>query len=220
MPHFFLALSALIFNVPLKRNPNKSTIHEEYRLHTIIFSMRSIFIYLLHWLNITNWYAYFFGTFIWHIFSDIITKKYYDKDTGTTIRGDINYDGYEKIPKIIITTTKYFASFAQFAAIYHLSIPHNNIITFKLRYISLIALQLTAFIKTLILKCFIPSYISGILYAIILVISLADVNFNFNFILSAIIFCMMRFRYNKYLLWSLIVGLNYHLSTKYNLMPS
>ncbi len=100
--------------------------------------------------------------------------------------------------------------------------PHLNIATFKIRYISLIAIQLTAFIKTLILKRFIPSYYSGVLYAIILIVSLSYAKCNFNFILSGIIFSIMRFHYNfnKYLLWSFIVGLNYYLATYYKLMPS
>lgn len=221
-PHFMLALSAKIFHVPIKRTVNKSTIHEEYRLHTIIFSFRSIFIYFLHWLNITNWFCYFFGTLIWHIIADRVTKIYYDENAGTTIRGRTDYDGYENIHPMIMTIMRYFASFSQYTITYYLSMPHLNNATFKIRYISLIAIQLTAFIKTLILKRFIPSYYSGILYAIILIISLSYVNYNFNFIMSGLIFGVMRFRYNvnKYFLWSYIVGLNYYLVTYHQLPPS
>lgn len=221
-PHFMLALSAKIFHVPVKRTANKSTIHEEYRLHTIIFSFRSIFIFFLHWLNITNWFCYFFGTFIWHIIADRVTKIYYDENSGTTIRGRTDYDGYENIHPMIISTMRYFASFSQYTIIYYLAMPHLNMETFKIRYISLIAIQLTAFIKTLILKRFLPSYYSGVLYAIILIISLSYANYNFNFIMSGVFFSIMRFHYNfnKYLLWSFIVGSNYYLATYYKLMPS
>ena len=221
-PHLMLALSAKIFHVPIKRTANKSTIHEEYRLHTMIFSMRSIFIYVLQWLNITNRFCYFFGTFIWHIMADRVTKIYYDENAGTTIRGRTDYDGYENIHPIIISSMRYVASFLQYTIIYYLAMPHLNIPIFKIRYISLIAVQLTAFIKTLILKRFFPSYYSGILYGIIIFMSFSHATYNFNFILSGTIFSIMRFRYNcnKYVLWSFIVGLNYYLETHYQLVPS
>lgn len=221
-PHLMLALSAKIFHVPTKRTTNKSTIHEEYRMHTILFSFRSIFIYCLHWLNITNWFCYFFGTFIWHIMADRVTVLYFDENAGTTIRGRTDYDGYENIHPVIIKTMRYIASLLQYAIIYYLAMPHLNIETFKIRYISLIAVQLTAFIKTLVLKCFFPSYYSGILYGIIIFSSFSYATFNFNFIMSGLIFSVMRFHYNcnKYLLWSFIVGLNYYLKTYHNMHPS
>ena len=59
LPNLLLAISGLIFHVPIKRIANKSTIHEEYRLHTIIFSLRAICIYILQWLEIKNWFVYF-----------------------------------------------------------------------------------------------------------------------------------------------------------------
>jgi len=221
-PHLMLALSAKIFHVPTKRTANKSTIHEEYRMHTILFSCRSIFIYWLHWLNITNWFYYFFGTFIWHIMADRVTILYFDENAGTTIRGRTDYDGYENIHPVIIKTMRYIASLLQYAIIYYLAMPHLNIQTFKIRYISLIAVQLTAFIKTLVLKRFFPSYYSGILYGIIIFVSFSYATFNLNFIVSGAIFSIMRFHYNcnKYVVWSFIVGLNYYLETYCNIPPS
>lgn len=153
--------------------------------------------------------------------ADRVTKLYFDENAGTTIRGRTDYDGYENIPPVIISTMRYVASFLQYTIIYYLAMPHLNIETFKIRYISLIAVQLTAFIKTLILKRFFPSYYSGILYGIIIFVSFSYATFNFNFIMSGTIFTIMRFHYNcnKYLLWSFIVGLNYYLETYHKMSP-
>jgi len=116
---------------------------------------------------------------------------------------------------------RYIASLLQYAIIYYLAMPHLNNTTFKIRYISLIAVQLTAFIKTLILKRFFPSYYSGVLYGIIIFVSFSYATFNLNFIVSGAIFSIMRFHYkcNKYVLWSFIVGLNYYLETYHKMSP-
>lgn len=41
--HAALSLSSLIFYIPLKRNPLKPMIYPEYRLHSIIFALRSVY---------------------------------------------------------------------------------------------------------------------------------------------------------------------------------
>lgn len=153
--------------------------------------------------------------------ADRVTILYFDKNVGTTIRGRTDYDGYENIHPVIIKIMRYISSLLQYAIIYYLAMPHLNNTTFKIRYISLIAVQLTAFIKTLILKRFFPSYYSGVLYGIIIFVSFSYATFNLNFIVSGAIFSIMRFHYkcNKYVLWSFIVGLNYYLETYHKMSP-
>ncbi len=214
IPHLLLSLSALIFHVPIKRNKDHSHIHQEYRLHAVSFSFRAIFVYLLQWFNIKNWFLYFFSTLIWHLIADLISKKYYDPNAGTIIRGSsdkLDHDGYEKIHPIFIKMGKYFASFAQITAIYILIMPHNDPNILKQIYISLMPIQLTSFFKTLVLKRIVSSSVVGISYVPILIISLINVRYGLSYFITVGMVCLMRFKYNlnKYLLWSLAVGLNY-----------
>ena len=42
--HGLLSISSLIFHIPSIRNPSKPMIYPEFRLHSIIFAIRSVFI--------------------------------------------------------------------------------------------------------------------------------------------------------------------------------
>lgn len=91
-PALALALSSFIFHVPLKA-PRSNKIHVEYRLHTVIFSLRSILIYLTHWAQFSGHYALALRlglVMICHYCADCATRAYFQAENGTTIRGDIS----------------------------------------------------------------------------------------------------------------------------------
>jgi len=50
--HTLLSCSSMIFHLPTIRNPTAPMIWPEFRLHSIIFALRSLIIMFLHWFSL------------------------------------------------------------------------------------------------------------------------------------------------------------------------
>lgn len=211
-PAFLLVLSALIFHVPLKA-PKSTKIHVEYRLHTILFSLRSILIYVSHWTGSSSVVARLGIIVLCHYCADLVTRTYHQPENGTTIRGDVtDIPSYGKFVKVAPYVMK-FASLSQFGALYLLLFGGNQVRTGSWPMITafgvLIPVQITAFLKTLVLKRKINPSVTGVLYNIVLFMGWACV-LSPGLVLFTAAMAGARFQMhaNKYATWTCLVALD------------
>ena len=84
-----LLLSSLNFHIPNKSNVGHEFYeYSELRLHSIIFSLRFIFIILINWLNFEDKFNRLIIFTLLHKSADYITNKYKYIGNGTAIRGN------------------------------------------------------------------------------------------------------------------------------------
>lgn len=148
--HMLLAVSSLIFTVLRNRILTKPTvIWEEYRLHAIGFTSGCIFLYLFG----TFWpledclmtrVALFCTRLSIHVFADEVTRRLGPADKShTTVRVNGNHaQGVKNLLK--------FYAFYQMSAIGAQIVPHPRLA--DLGYNTLIAIQSSAFLMTLVRK--------------------------------------------------------------------
>jgi hypothetical protein len=197
VPHFILPLTSFLFHVLSKRIITKPTmIWREMQLHSIVFTSRSIFVFLWKWLGIyeTKWINLFI-VLIHHLAADYVSKHYGDNEN-TTIR--VN----NKDSNIGFTLMKRFYSFMQFGATSALIIIDNTLTS---SFGVLTGVHYAAFAMTLHRKNIISRkgyhiiYIVSLLFPIYLVIKY----YSLIQVLAMILIFMLRIKFNinKYLLW-------------------
>ena len=138
--HGLLAISSFIFHVPQKRHTGLPTIYKEYRLHTIAFSLRSVVCSFLFYYGLDVLYNILIVN-ITMIIADLTTYKY--GAATKTMRGipygkDITEDDKKKII--------YMHSTQQFGATMFMLCNINS------AFGPLLAIQIAAFLKTLVRK--------------------------------------------------------------------
>ena len=152
--HCVLLSSAMQFEVAKRRFiVNRSLEYDEMRLHTILFSLRSIVAILLCWMN---WFELFavplINILVWHTIADIVTKLYGSPVNGTTVRGGDTQQW-----------TKYFASTSQLVATSVFLGSLSGHIEDAL-YFSMLPIQVNTFLMTLGRKGLISSRTKAICY--------------------------------------------------------
>ena len=200
--HFILAISSLMFHVPNKRTTaGKNFEYKEMRIHSIIFSLRSLAPILLSYTKYfdpSNYLHRLFNILFWHSIVDISTKIYYDNDNGTTIR---NSKGSKKIYNA-------FASLSQIIGISVLLGFNNNKYNFKKNYndfifLFIMPIQLSTFLLTLYKKNFISNNTYGIIYGLSIAVLYSQISYNDKqFITLTLLMILLRFQnINKFILY-------------------
>ena len=211
LSHAGLALSALMFHIPLKRHFNhiKTLEHQEQRLHSIIFSLRSIgfvFLYMMVPINPSLWMVRALFLSFWHSLADLVTRKFSGLNS-TTIRGSSNGSEIEKFGVS-------FASIAQLGAILVLlgfsvtdELHRQNLA--DLCYLTLLPIQLAVFQLTLKRKGFLNAKINGWLYTGELAFLFVALPPGSRELFLIILYGILRFifRINKYVLFFLFAFL-------------
>ena len=205
IPHLHLSISSLIFKLPHNRNKLIPIMYPEFRLHSIIFALRSIIITLLFWFN--KQYLYELRAVIvilTMLLSDFATSHF--EDYGTTTRDmPNNLQGRSFI--------RYFYAISQIIGTMHclFSTKIDQV------FIILIPIQIGAFLKTLAKKGIINTNNVNFLYILTLLTNFIYSRTNnileTGFLTGTekhsltILFCFFRFYYNtnKYLLWNIII---------------
>lgn len=205
LSHLFLSVSSIKFKIPEKRILNKPLIiYKEYRLHAIIFTFRSISVYLLALFNL-QYLCAIIVLFI-HILADIITIKY-----GTIGLTSVRFNNIYKNNTDLFARRSY--SYYQFLAIS--SHIFYNKYKHDLGFNTLIAIQSSAFLMTLLKKNKIKWYIHSLLYILCLVLSSIVIYLSYGiniFLITIPIFTLRILGINKYLLWITfyIISNNYY----------
>ena len=204
IPHLILPFTSLFFKVLAKRILSKPTIiWEEMRLHSMVFSTRSIAIFYYHYFFFDGvqydiWYRLII-VLSFHLVADYITSKY-GKEGETTIR--VNPES-AVADSFILTIFRRFYSLSQIVATATLILPGKH--TFDTSFIILIAIHYAAFLMTLNRKNIISitTYNLGYFVSLVLVnyVITKSLGLQFYLFCSALFFLRAYVRINKYLLW-------------------
>ena len=203
--HGLLSISSFIFHIPNLRNPLKPMIYPEFRLHSIIFACRSV---ICCWLYYCNYY-YIHRIIICYqtmIIADMITN-YYNKDgkNGKTMRNmpfdnTITVENQKRVTKMN-------------------SIMQIGATTFMLGNIDsafspLLAIQLAAFLMTLVRKSIITTTTWHAIYSFSLWINFylfANLPISYIIInqimMGNYIHFFFPYKINKYLAWTTNFGI-------------
>lgn len=202
--HGFLSVSSLIFRISNNRIKSGPMIYPEFRLHSICFAMRSIICYLIMYNNLTYNLELRIGVcFLTMIFADIITY-YYKKET--TMRAMPFDKNIQETDKKNIT---YFNSSQQiYATLFMLG-------SLETIFCPLFAIQIAAFLMTLVRKSIITTNLWHILYSLSLMINIFAIctitpSNLLIFSLCAKTFMFLRCKnVSKYILWTIMFGIYY-----------
>jgi hypothetical protein len=213
--HGGLNLSSLIFHVPLNRHKGAPMIYKEFRLHSIVFALRSVLCAFAFYYNL----SIVFNIFIINLTmmaADLITF-FFEADTKTMRGMPFGKDLKENEKKEVTN----MHSTQQFGAT---AFMLTNI---EGAFAPLLAIQIAAFLMTLVRKSIISELDWHRLYAISLWLNIFvywsfvdNPILAFYVILGVYIFYYARitFRYNKYLIWNCIM-ISIYVSKKYIEMP-
>ena len=211
--HALLSLSSLIFHISGVRNKNSPMIYPEFRLHSIIFALRSVICSFIHFNNLH--YYYIIGTcYMTMILADIISYNYKDKNNGKTMN---NMPFNKNITLKEQKNITFMHSILQICATIFML---GNIET---SFAPLFAIQLAAFLMTLVRKNLITSTSWHIIYALSLWINTFlyyTINIDYM-VINLIMFCTYVYVYfplrlNKYIGWSTLFMLYVIKKNEYN----
>ena len=198
--HGLLSISSFIFHVPLNRHKGLPMIYKEFRLHSIIFALRSVICALCFYYKFSLVANVFFIN-LTMICADIVTKLY-EAET-KTMRGMPYGKEIDEEDKKNVT---YMHSVQQFGATMFMM---GNIDS---AFAPLLAIQIAAFLMTLVRKSIISELDWHRLYAISLWLNIF-VYWSFNridrpiyIIIGVYPFDYLRINqgHNKYLVWNYI----------------
>jgi len=207
--HAILPISSLIFHIPAIRNRTGPMIYPEFRLHSIIFSLRSVICFYLSYYKISYFYK-ILACFITMTFADIATYMT-NRDADKTLIRTMPFD--KNVSLDLQKRIKHFQCSMQVGAtLYMLGNTHTAFLT-------LYGIQLPAFLMTLVRKNIITPNTWHQLYSIILIFNIygyytVPISYIFIHIVLFNLFIEVRFMHNinKYFAWTLIFLLYSNLS--------
>ena len=202
--HGLLSTSSLIFHISGVRNPQQPMIYPEYRMHSIIFALRSICCCIIHFYNYNYKYIMLISgsTFI---LADIITFYYNPSDknckNGKTMR---NMPFNKEITLEEQNNITVMHSYHQIGASLYM---FGNIDT---AFSPMFAIQIAAFLMTLVRKGIINSYIWHLIYSLSLWLNyILYTSFSpaFFILMQLIVInhinIIFKYKINKYVAWSI-----------------
>lgn len=214
--HLMLSSSSLIFNVLRRRLPKKPLlIYEEYRLHTILFTLRGCGPYLydvlvrnagrpeltLAHVLTTSPYTPFFAIMCLHLLVDWVS--YIHGTPGLTTVRVANKS--KRLSTILFRRSFSFYQIIAFASMVAASDTHIS----NMGYNTLIAIQSSTFLMTLVRKNIIRPYTHLAVYGACLVASTGYI-FRWNdwhlMLISAAVFAGRICGISKYVLWHGVNG--------------
>ena len=200
--HSGLSLSSLIFHVPLNRHKGAPMIYKEFRLHSIIFALRSVLCAIAFYYNLSIVVNMFIIN-LTMITADIITYLF-EADTKTMRGMPFGKDLKENEKKEVTT----MHSTQQFGATAFMLTNIDG------AFSPLLAIQIAAFFMTLVRKSIISELDWHRLYAISLWLNIFvywsfvdNPILAFYVIFGVYVFYYARitYRLNKYIVWNCIM---------------
>ncbi len=225
--HTLLSTSSLIFHIPHNRIVGAPMIWPEFRLHSIVFALRSIIVMSTFWFDQTlPWIGWYYvipfvrlgavlGTLV---AADSITNTYYESikqqknnaRLSATMR-DMPYP--KETPDWLIQSSTFSYSVSQVAATTVMMFTKN----IEQAFVVLFPIQLAALLMTLVRKGIITARDWHILYSVSLLMNyiygiMSNASDGPAWLRWSIVvgFCFLRFKFriNKYILW-IVVGMSY-----------
>ena len=203
--HGLLSISSFIFHIPNIRNPLKPMIYPEFRMHSIVFAMRGVICCWLFYFN----YHYIHRIIICYmtfVLADM-TSSYYNKNgkNGKTMRNmpfdsSIRYENQQQVTKM--------HSVMQIGATTYML---GNIDS---AFSPLFAIQLAAFLMTLVRKSIISTTTWHAIYSFSLWINFylfANLPISYIIInqmmMGNYIYFFFPYKVNKYIAWTTNFGM-------------
>ena len=193
-------MSALQFKLAQRRFiSNRSMEYVEMRLHTILFSLRSLAAILLCWLYRYDDRLLLLNVVLWHTLADIVTFYYGDVKNGTTVRGG-DTPGW----------TKLFASTSQLLATSVMlgGTGPNYLLLEDGLYFAMMPIQINTFLMTLGRKDLISSHTKAVCYgfslALLYPMFLQNVTWNFMGIVVGMVIWRLQLGLSKHIMWLLV----------------
>ena len=218
--HVATSTSSLLFHIPTNRAQKLPMIWPEFRMHSIVFGLRSLVAMALIMLGHGyNFHLRFATIMITLMCADAVTAYYKkkaanEKEFGTTMRSMPFPIG---TPDIIRNGVNTFYSVSQVLATMNI-LYSTNMISMERTFMVLFPIQLAPFLMTLVRKSIIRNVDWHLYYGGSLLLNYVHGNYmplseSFPNIywLSTATFCIFRFYggINKYILWLLIGIANY-----------
>jgi len=225
--HFMLSWSSFIFQLPLKRNKIKPMIWPELRLHNCIFATRSILDMIIHTFGIAT-FGYgvfrFLIAFIAMIAADKVSSYYKKKDlldgNDSTMRGA---PWPKDAPKKLVSTFNYSYGVIQLLGTYGiLNVTRKWHVDIELSFATLFAIQISAFLLTLVRKSILQTFGFHFWYSVALgincglgLIRTLETSSYLNVLLRTVIgfslayFIRFHLNINKYFFWSVVFVFDY-----------
>ena len=190
--HFALSLSGLQFRVPKKRiNDKPLIVYEEYRLHAVIFTSRSFFVYAVGDTSLAP-----IVVLTHHLLADLVTKNH-GKENDTAVRSIAVRSGKHKM------LSRMFSLYQFLAIGSHLFGPPAT-----MGFNTLIAIQSSIFLMTLYKKKIIRGRAHLLIYSFALILSVYQMvlETEMKYLLLSTLCFIIRISVpnNKYILWSVI----------------
>jgi len=202
--HLVLAFSSILFRVPRHRLENKPMIiYEEYRLHAMVFTLRSAMVFMMGQFNLTMILP--LVILLHHILVDLITMRH-GTPGNTAVRSTAG--AVEK--SFFKSSISKLYSFYQFLALGSNLIPNDRL--GDLGFNAIIAIQSSAFMMTLYRKRIIRGTTHLIVYSSCLILSGFHIIrlLRYESLIGIIVVFLSRINLpkplnNKYLLWTIYV---------------
>jgi hypothetical protein len=211
--HGLLSSSSMIFHISSVRNKNAPMIYPEFRLHSIIFALRSVMCFLLTYYKFSILYR-FGACYLTMICADIVTYNLGNKNGGTTMR-NMPFD--TRIPDNEQNKIAHLQSCSQISAT--LFMLGNLDSCFS----PLLPIQIAAFLMTTVRKGIINANMWHIIYNFslwsnVFIFYTVPYDYIALIIILYAIFKYIRFdmAINKYIVWSLIFSLFYFYDLYYS----
>ena len=200
--HGVLSISSLQFHIPGLRNPLKPMIYPEFRLHSILFALRSIIACNIFYYNFSFIYI-ILTCFTTLMVADIISWNYnIEGKNGKTIR---NMPFESNIDKTVQLEVVKMQSMMQIGATTFM------FGTIETAFSPLFAIQLAAFLMTLVRKSIISTTSWHTIYSLSLWINIAffttlptEFILIQQFMIHSFHYVFFPYRINKYIAWSII----------------
>lgn len=202
--HGLLSISSIMFKIPSNRVKKQPMIYPEFRLHSILFAVRSLLV-MLFFKHAFVRKCIVLGTLIG---ADIVTH-FLKKDT--TMRGMPFSDRVSPLFRKNLNT---FYSVSQVMATMNTMNSHN----IDSPFLILFPIQIAAFLMTCVRKGLLGADGWHILYTISLLLnyvhgiyfSVSDIWGMLRYSAIIFIFCVLRFRFfvNKYILWIYLMSIS------------
>lgn len=196
MIHLFLSATSLIFKISKRRHSKLPIIYPEMRLHTIVFTLRSILCFYIYPLHLR-----FLICIATNILADIVT---YFLKNGTTIRNISFPEDIKNSQNMRI----YYSSSQLGATLFMLG--NKDMI-----FLPILPIQIAAFNMTMVKKGIISSRMSHAIYSWCLWVNYIPLLFDTNILIRMIVFKKLAeiFRFkinlNKYITWITIFSIYY-----------
>lgn len=202
--HGLLSMSSMIFRIPTNRVKKQPMIYPEFRLHSILFALRSLIVMYFFDNRIARSLTVV-GTLVG---ADIVTH-FLKKDT--TMRGMPFSDNVTPAFRHGLNT---FYSISQVMATMNMLLSKN----IDSPFLVLFPIQIAALLMTCVRKGILGADGWHFLYTVSLLLnyirgmyfSVADIYGLCKYMIIVTLFCLLRFKFhvNKYVLWVCVILLN------------